>query len=183
VKTTQPERLCHCVFWACLAVVILMLASSCGYHVSGHADLLPSTVKTVAVPAFSNLTTRYKLTDRMPEAIAREFIVRTRYRVVPREEAADVVLHGGVISYTSNPTILDPATGRASGVELHVILQVTLVERATGKVLFTRPNLDVRERYQISTDPAQYFDESESALARASQEAARMVVSTILESF
>jgi len=163
--------------------VLLMFATACGYHVSGHADLLPATVKTIAVPAFTNLTTRYKLTDRMPEAVAREFITRTRYRVVPREEAADAVLHGAIISYTSYPTIFDPATTRASGVELHVIIQVSLVERATGKVLFTRPNFDVRERYQISTDPAQYYDESESALARASQEAARLLVSAILENF
>ena len=161
----------------------LILTSSCGYHVSGHADLLPSTVKTIAVPAFTNLTTRYKLTDKMPEAVAREFITRTRYRVVPREEGADAVLRGAIVSYTSYPTIFDPATSRASGVELHVIVQVSLVERATGKVLFTRPNLDLRERYQISTDPSQYYDESESALARASQEAARMLVSAILENF
>ena len=37
--------------------VVLMLATACGYHVSGHADLLPSTLKTIAVPAFTNLTT------------------------------------------------------------------------------------------------------------------------------
>jgi hypothetical protein len=168
---------------ACATVALGMVLVSCGYHVSGHADLLPSTIKTVAVPAFTNLTTRYKLTDRMPEAIAREFITRTRYRVVPREDAADAVLHGAVVSYLSNATILDPATGRASGVELHVMLQVSLVERATGKVLFSRPSFEVRERYQISTDPAKYYDESESALARASQEVASQVVTAILENF
>src|SRR5262249_31354122 len=160
-----------------------MLGWSCGYHVSGHADSLPSSLKTVAVPAFANLTTRYKLTDRMPEAIAREFITRTRYRVVSREDAADAVLRGAIINYTSFPTILDPQTARASGVELRVTLQVSLLERASGKVLFSRPNFEIRERYQISTDPAQYFDESEPALDRASREVARDVVTAILENF
>ena len=161
----------------------LLLLTACGYHTSAHSTVLPATIKTVAVPAFSNLTTRYKLTDRMPQAIAREFVTRTRYRVVPREEAADAVLRGTVISYTSFPTIFDPATTRASGVELRVVLQVSLVERATGKVLFNRPNFEIRERYQISTDPLQYYEESESALDRASQETARQIVSTILEDF
>ena len=35
-----------------------------------------------AIPAFGNKTTRYRLTERLPAAIANEFISRTRYRVV-----------------------------------------------------------------------------------------------------
>src|SRR5438552_767428 len=58
--------------------VHLWLISSCGYHVAGKADLVPKNVKTIAIPAFTNVTTRYKLTDRLPEAITREFISRTR---------------------------------------------------------------------------------------------------------
>lgn len=166
-----------------LCALALGILGSCGYHVSGHGDLLPSTIKTIAVPAFTNLTTRYKLTDRMPEAVAREFITRTRYRVIPSRENADAILTGTIVNYASYPTILDPTTNRASGVELRVVLQISLVERATGKTLFSRPNFEVRERYQISTDAAQYYDESESALARASQEVARHVVSAILENF
>jgi RNase P/RNase MRP subunit p29 len=167
-----------------LASIPLALAlASCGYHVGGRADLLPASIKTIAVPAFSNQTTRYKLTDRLPEAISREFITRTRYRVISNVDTADAVLRGTVVNYSSNPTILDPATGRASGVELHVTLQVNLVERATGKVLFSRPSFEVRERYQISTDPSVYFEESDEALNRASLQVARQVVTAILENF
>jgi outer membrane lipopolysaccharide assembly protein LptE/RlpB len=161
----------------------LLALSACGYHVAGRADLVPKDIKTIAVPAFANITTRYKLTDRLPQAIAREFISRTRYRVIPDSNTSDAVLRGAVISYQSFPTIFDPVTGRASGVEMHVLLQVSLVERATGKVLFTRPSFDVRERYQISTDAAAYFEESDAALNRVSQQVARQVVTAILENF
>ena len=166
-----------------LALVAMTFAASCGYHISGHADALPTTIKTIAGPAFANATTRYKLTDRMPEAIAREFITRTRYRVVPREDTADAVLRGTVLNYLVAPTIFDNATSRAATVELHVTLQISLVERTTGKVLFSRPSFEVRERYQISTDPARYFEESDPALSRASQQVARSVISAILENF
>jgi outer membrane lipopolysaccharide assembly protein LptE/RlpB len=160
-----------------------LLATACGYHVAGRADLVPKNIQAIAIPAFSNLTTRYKLTDRLPEAISREFISRTRYRIVPDPTQADAVLNGAVLSYTSYPTIFDPVTGRASGVQLQVTLRVTLVERASGKILFNRPNMDVRERYQISTDPSVFFEESDAALDRASQQTARQVVSSILENF
>jgi hypothetical protein len=167
---------------AALALLALGTAS-CGYHVSGQSDLLPSTVRTIAIPAFSNLSYRYKLTDRLPEAIAREFLTRTRYKVSSREESADAVLRGSVVSYASFPTILDPGTSRAATVELRVMLQLSLVERATGTVVFTRPAFEVRERYQISTDPSRYYEESEDALIRASRQVARNVVTAILENF
>ena len=57
-------------------------------------DLIPKTVHTIAIPAFTNPTTRYKLTDQLPEAIAREFISRTRYRIVSDPNPADAVLKG-----------------------------------------------------------------------------------------
>lgn len=160
-----------------------LLATACGYHVAGRADLVPKNIQTIAIPAFKNVTTRYKLTDRLPEAISREFISRTRYRIVSDPDQADAVLRGSVLNYSSYPTIFDPATGRASGVQLQVTLQVSLVERASGKALFSRPRMEVRERYQISTDPAVFFEESDAALDRASQQTARQVVSSILENF
>ncbi|MDP8990838.1 MAG: LPS assembly lipoprotein LptE [Acidobacteriota bacterium] len=138
---------------------------------------------TIAIAAFSNVTTRYKLTDRLPEAIAREFIARTRYRISSDPDSADAVLTGTVLTYTSFPTVIDTTTGRASTVEVHVTMRLDLVERATGKKLYTRPNFEMRERYQISIDPAAFFEESDAALARASEQTAQQVVSSILNSF
>ena len=169
---------------AALSVALIgAFTVSCGYHTGGRAELIPTTVHTIAVPAFQNATTRYKLADQLPEAIAREFISRTRYRVVADPESADAVLDGTVLRYGSFPTVFDPATGRASAVELNVLMRISLRERATGKILYDRPNFEIRERYQISIDPAAFFEESDSALQRASQQTARQVVSSILESF
>jgi hypothetical protein len=165
-----------------LALLPLVLAS-CGYKIGAADTTLPRTVHTIAIPAFNNLSTRYKLTDQIPEAISREFLTRTRYRVVTDTNTADAVLRGAVVNYSFNPTIFDPANGRAAYAELHVTLSVTLTERATGKVLFTRPNFDVRETYQISPDAPQYFEESDPALKRAGQQVARSIVSAVLENF
>ncbi len=170
------------LFWLLAPGFWLLLLSSCGYHTAGHADLLPKTVKTICIPAFSNITTRYKITDRLPEAISREFIARTRYHIVPDPGAADAVLRGSVMNYYSFPTVFDQTTGRATAVEVHVIMQISLVGR-DGTVLFTRPNFETRERYEISTNAAQYFDESDAGLNRVSQQVARSVVTSILENF
>ena len=63
---------------AALAILLTTLCAGCGYRVAGRGDLLPRNIHTIAIPAFANTTTRYRLTERMPAAIAREFIARTR---------------------------------------------------------------------------------------------------------
>lgn len=164
-------------------IPVLGALSSCGYHVAGRADLLPKGIRTIAIPAFGNLSTRYKLADRLPLELTREFHRRTRYEVVADPGAADAVLQGSIISYNAYPTIFDPATGRAAGVQLNIVLQLRLTERESGRILFDRPSFDARQRYEISVDQVAYFEESSAALERLSREVARGVVSAILEGF
>jgi hypothetical protein len=168
---------------AALPLIVALCTASCGYRFADGSGSLPKTIHTVAIPAFTNLTTRYKLTDQLPEIISREFITRTRYRVVPNVDTADAVLRGTVISYSFYPTIFDSINQRAVLAEMHVQLSITLTERATGKVLLSRPNFDVHNTYQISPNATQYFEESDPALKRAGQEVARSVVSAVLQNF
>ena len=157
--------------------------ASCGYHVGGRADLLPKNIRTIAIPAFANVTTRYRLSDLLSSAITREFISRSRYRIVADPNNADAVLSGSVVNFFAYPTTFDPNTNRAAGVQAIVMLQVTLRNRATNAVIFNRPNMEFRQNYEISVDPKAYFDESDAALERLSRDVARSVVSAILENF
>lgn len=165
------------------ALLLPGLLGGCGYHVGGKSDLLPQSVQTIAIPPFSNVAGRYKLPDRLAGALTREFLSRTRYQIVPDPVSADAVLSGSVLSYVYYPTIFDPATGRASGVQIQVTLGLTLSERATSRILYNRPGFSFRERYEVSVDQAQYFEESDQAVERLSRDVARTVVSSILEAF
>jgi TolB-like protein len=149
--------------------------------VSGHGDLLPKQLHTIAVPSFGNNTSRARMSDSLSRDVVRELISRTRYRVVADPEDADAILTGTVVGYNSYPTILQGA--RAAGVQVNVIIQARLTERTTGKVLFDRPAFEARERYEISIDQAAYFDESNGALDRISRDVARSLISAILENF
>jgi len=161
----------------------VLLATGCGYRVGGRGELIPSHIGTIAVPAFENITTRYQLTESLPQAIGREFISRTRYRVVAEPERADAVLNGAVLEYVVAPTVSDPSSGRAFGIQVTVVMNIRLVERETGAVLFERVRMQAQDRYEISVDQAAYFDESDAALERISAVVANNVVSAILEDF
>ncbi|MBS1835751.1 MAG: hypothetical protein JST65_23745 [Acidobacteria bacterium] len=168
-----------------LLLLIAGLASlgSCGYHVAGKADTVPKTVKTIYLPAWANNTVKYRLTDKLPQDISREFVARTRYQIVNKPEDADAILTGSIANYQVFPIVFDPATARASAVQFVVTLNATLTERSTGKVIFTRPGFTFNQRYEISTKQEVYFDESDPAIDRVSREVARSLVSAILEGF
>ena len=167
------------VFAVLLAAISL---SSCGYHLAGKSNVLPKNIQTIAVPAFGNVTTTYKLTDMLTEAVTREFISRTKYHVNSDARNADAWVEGTVTQVSTFPTVYDPVTFRAANVEVHVNMHIRVLDRA-GKVLMDRPGMDVRERYEVSVDPKTYFDESEMAMRRLSRDLAKTVVSAILENF
>jgi hypothetical protein len=166
----------------CTAALALS-AAGCGYHVSGRADLMPKNVKTIAITAFGNATTRYQLARILPADLSREFLARTRYEIVADPRTADAVLSGSVIAVSAVAGPLDPTTNRATAVDAVVQLQVTLTDRVTGKAIFSRPSMSFRQRYEVTADPKAYFDESGTAMQRLSRDVARTVVSAVLEMF
>jgi len=164
-------------------LVLAVALSGCGYHVVGHANVLPKTIKIIAVPEFGNGTPQYRLPVLITADVTRELISRTKYSVVADQSLADASLIGAVTNFSNYPVIFDPSSNRATMVQVVVQLQLTLTDRHTGKVLFSRTGFEVRERYEVALDPQQYFDENGTAMQRLSRDVARSVVSAILESF
>ncbi len=82
---------------------------------TGTANALPPAIHTIAIPAFKNVTTQYKVSDLLAGAVTREFISRTRYRITANEGEADAILTGAVVNFITYPTIFDPGTGPRHG--------------------------------------------------------------------
>lgn len=167
--------------WVSMAAAFLLV--SCGYHVGGKAVLIPKGIQTIAIPAFQNATNRYKLSDALPEAIGRQFLARTHYRIVNNPADADAVLHGTINNIVEAPAIFDPASGSPSSAQVLVFVTMKLVQRGTGRVLYSTKNAVYHENYAYANDPHQYFDESGPALMRLDRHLARDLVSSILEDF
>ena len=169
------------LFGLCVAVVACL--AGCAYHVAGRGTRLPSSVKTIAVPALENRTARYRIEQRLTEALVRELLARTSYRVVSDPAAADAVLRGEITGLESSAVLFDTATGRATTMLVTVRVAVRLEERATQSVLYRNDNFLVREQYEISTDVASFFDEEAPALDRLARDFASKLVAALLENF
>jgi outer membrane lipopolysaccharide assembly protein LptE/RlpB len=161
----------------------LLLNSGCGYHTAGHDVQLPESVKTIAIPAFKNETTTYRIEQMLTASVTREFITRTHYHVVSEAgDDADATLRGTVLSTSASPLAYDTNTGRAASVLVVVSMRVMLSDRQ-GKVLYENPAYLFREQYEVSQDLQSFFEEDSPAFRRLSQDFARTLVSNILEGF
>jgi outer membrane lipopolysaccharide assembly protein LptE/RlpB len=169
------------------ATHLMMLAlcmAGCGYHLGGQGDLVPKDVKTIAIPAFSNGTMQYQAATMLTADVVREFHSRTHYIIVTDPAKADAVLTGSVVRFDVLGGITtDPVTNRATSSQIILTMQFNLTDRHTGKVIYQRSGYEFRNRYEISTDLPTYFDESHPAMKRVSEDAARALVSSILEAF
>ncbi len=167
-----------------LALLVAALsAAGCGYHVAGRAANLPSEWKTIAVPAFKNDTTRYRIEQRFTEAVIRQFLQRTKYRIVQNTEDADAVLHGEVLTIETNPMIFNAITGQVTMMLVTVHTKVLLVDNKTQKVAYKNDDIVFREEYQISTDAREFFEEQDPALERLARDLAAQLVSNVVETF
>ena len=166
----------------CFAAIALL--SACGYRVGGHAapDVIPATIKTIAIPPIVNNSMRPRLPAMLAADLTREFHSRTKYIIISDPTQADATLKATIAKVVNFPTIADPTTGNATGAGVVVTMNLTLTDRS-GKVLFSQVGTEYRERYEISLDPKTYFDESDTALIRLSRDLANGIVTAILEKF
>jgi outer membrane lipopolysaccharide assembly protein LptE/RlpB len=169
-----------------LGIVVLLgtiATGGCGYHVAGHAADLPSEWKTIAVPAFTNDTTHYRIEQRFTQAVIRELITRTKYHVVQDTQSADGVLHGEVVSIETNPLLFEATTGQVTAMLVIVHVKVQLIDNKTLKPVYQNNDMVFRNEYQISSDVNTFFEEQDPALDRMSRDLATRLVADVLENF
>lgn len=170
--------------WALIAAALAVsLATGCGYQTAGKAVRIPPDVQTVSIPMFVNQTKAYRIEQIITNEVVHEFSSRTRYHIVSSPGGdVDATLQGTVLTSEVAPSTYDSQTGRATSALVTVTASVKLVDRH-GKVLFENDNYTFRDQYELSADPASFFEEDSMAVQRLSADFARTLVSNVLEAF
>jgi len=167
--------------------VLLVLAAplaalaGCGYHTLGAATHLPPDVHTLSVPLFTSKTDAYHTETVMTEAVIREFMARTRFRVTPDASGdADAVLHGTILKEAVTPLTYNATTQESSSFLMTIVASVTLTGR-DGNVLYENKNYVYRQQFQSTTDLPTFIQENPAAVQRLSRDFARQLVADVLE--
>ena len=165
---------------ACVAAA-LAAASGCGYRLRGTGSSLPAHVASMSVPMFKNLTTRFELDVKLTRAVVNELVARGKVAVVPDPAAADAVLEGEITAFAANP-IGFSGGNQADKYNVTVTARVTLVDRSSGRPLYSNPGFVYQQEYDVP--PGESFESLQTeALDKIAAKFARSLVVSILEGF
>jgi hypothetical protein len=170
---------------AVLAGLAALAGAGCGYRLAGTGSVhsvIPPGTETIAIPLVDNETNRPEIAQRITEALINEFVVRGRYRAVPEELGAQVVLDGVVLSFRTNPISFSPG-GRSERSEVVITARMRLVQAVPEKVLWSRDNFVFTQQYDIPSVPNAPVDQVIVATDQIARDFARAVVTAILEGF
>ena len=161
-----------------LAPLALAPLGGCGYSLAGRGSALPTHIKTIGVPLFTNATTVFDVEQTLTQRVRLEFIGRGRYKVVPEDTGADAVLKGD--------TAFDREQ-QASRYEISVVVKVEFRDVVNDKVLYENPAQTFKEEYEVTTgtsvNDASFLGQNSNALERLANDFAKAVVTSVLESF
>ena len=73
----------------------------CGYALAGRGSFLPSYIRTIGIPTFTNRTTIFNLETLLTDKVRAEFIGRGKYQILP--QATDGARRSGIAVYDSRP--------------------------------------------------------------------------------
>lgn len=168
-------------------IAAALLAGSCGYSLAGHGSFLPSYIRTIGVPLFTNSTNFFEVEQRLTEKVRAEFIGRGKYKVLPEAAGVDALLAGEISAISITPVSF---TGQqqASRYLITVTARIAFRDLKANRVLWENPGLVFREEYDAASgadalDPAAFFGQESNAVERVAIDFARTVVSAILEAF
>src|SRR5512143_952744 len=130
---------------ACFAA----LTAGCGYRLRGTGSALPPTVKTICVPVFKNLTTRYELDVKLTQAVIDELVARGKVKISADPAAADAVLEGEITSFVASP-IAFSSGNQADSYNVTVMAKITLRQKSAAEPLFSNPSFVYQQAYDVA---------------------------------
>ena len=164
-----------------LLIIICLLSFQCGYHLRGTGSSLPSHIKTINIPMFKNMTTRYELDLKLTLSVIDELVSRGKVEITADDSSADASLIGEIISFSVNPIAF---SGEATADRYNIVVgaKVVLRDRTNNRIIFSNPSYVYQEEYEVpeGTD----FETVETqAIERVAEKFARSLVVAVLEGF
>lgn len=126
-------------------ILLSLLLSGCGYRLANTVNPLLDGYSSIAIPYFKNKTFEAEAVSIFTHAFVDEFVESRRLKVVPLD-AADLVLYG-TVKKLSEETVAYNYDDKALEYRIKVSLELSLEDKATGRVIWKRKNLSHDEEY------------------------------------
>jgi lipopolysaccharide assembly LptE-like protein len=169
-----------------IAVMSLVLLSSCGYALVGRGTVVDPTIKKIGVPLFKDSTGRAGLDQKITQKVIEELLKRGRFDVVEDRTGVDAVVEGELLRYDATPVgFSDTGAARTQASRYAVTLTARVRYNKVGvdEPIWANESFSFKDEYDVGNDPTTIFDQSGQAVERLSTAFARSLVSAMLEAF
>jgi len=160
-------------------IAAVLVISGCGYSTS--TALLPSHLKTIAIPVFGNSTTEVTIEQQITEAVIARFVADNHLRVVD-ERSADSVLHGRVAVYR-NSVFGFSNTTEAQEYRVTIVVDVTLKDTVKNREMWSEPAMAKTANYYVVNVPGQTARTELDGRKEAIDKIAEEIVNRTVESW
>ena len=175
----------------CIILLSLLLVG-CGYHFRADGEPVGIQLESLAIPMFSSTSSEIGFEADFTKVIRQEFISQGRVPLVP-EEKAQVVLIGKIqdiradsLTYRSQDFTVGGQTTTyevTRSRKLRVKLDVQLVDRRQGKVIWREAAMEEQASYFISADPLETRYSERQALEKIAGRLAKRIYLRTMERF
>jgi Lipopolysaccharide-assembly len=178
---------CGAFAWSGVVLFVFLLAfGRCGYKVQPLGRPVGIDIQSLSIPLVESTSSLAGFEGDFTRMIRQEFVSHSSVPLVTREEAAMVLL-GRIHTIRTDPLgySLDvskdyPVT---SSRWLIMRLEAKLVDRRTGKTIWTEKNLEEKASYQVGQDPLLNRHNERRALEENARRLAKQIYLKTMERF
>ncbi|HLB95135.1 MAG TPA: LptE family protein [Nitrospiria bacterium] len=183
LEVRSQKRATIIILFSLLTSYLLLptFLSGCGYRQVEPGLPLPLDAKTIAIPTFRNQTFESALESTLTTYVKEEFITSNRFGVTNNPDEADLVLKGIIQSFGLTPLSIDQTTGRVLEYRVKIVLDITLEDPKSQKVLWRESSLETTAEFFAGADPSATRVAQNRAVAEAGKHLAEELVSRVLE--
>ena len=176
----------------CMTLIALSVCVGCGYHLRADGNPVGIEIKGLAIPLMESTSSVEGFEADFTGIIRDEFISHARVPLVPEEEA-DKVLRGKIYDISAQPLTYSVQQRELSGRlithettsirRLKIRLDISLLDRGSGKVIWNDNSMEEEARFEVGSDPLINRYNQKQALLRIARQLAKRVYLKTMERF
>jgi len=127
-----------------------LLVAGCGYSTS--PALLPTHLKTIAIPVFENETSEYTLEQEITDAVIQRFVQDNHLKVVD-ERVANAEIKGVIKSYRNAVFGISAGDQRAQEYRVAITVSVVFKDLVKNREIWRDDDLERTANYYVTPVP------------------------------
>ena len=165
----------------CLISLCLFCLSGCGYQFSG-SGAFPGGVNSIFIEVLENRTSKSGVERIVTNQLIFEFSRQRERSLVSNLEEADAVLKGSINSLRTQ-TISRVDTGVASEREVVMMVDLRMIKKDGGAVIWAANGLSDREAYDVNNSKIETDRNEELAIGRLSERLSERIFNRLTDDF